>query len=319
MRLKGAALMKYYFGVDVGGTTIKIGFFDGDGNILDKYEIPTRKEDKGSFIISDIADSIKDSLNKQKLSEEDLDGIGIGVPGPVTDEGVVLGCVNLGWGTVNVPLEMRKHIDVMCKVGNDANMAALGEMFRGGGAGFDNVVMVTLGTGVGGGIIIDGKIINGVNGAAGEIGHMPVVYDEEMPLCNCGKRGCLEQVASATGIVNTTKKLLRTTTEYSELKSKETFDAKDVFDAAKAGDKVAGEAVMLLANYLGTALAYVSCVVDPDIFVIGGGVSKAGNMLIEKVMDVYKEKAFRPSKNTRITLATLGNDAGMYGAVKLVL
>ena len=311
--------MKYFFGVDVGGTTIKIGMFNENGNMSEKYEIPTRKEDKGSHIISDIARSIIDFMDSKGIDRDDLSGIGIGVPGPVTDTGTVLGCVNLGWDIVNVPEEMKKYIDVPCKAGNDANMAALGEMFKGGGAGKKNVVMVTLGTGVGGGIILDGRIVSGVNGAAGEIGHMPVVYDEDMPLCNCGKKGCLEQVASATGIVNTARKLLALTSEYSTLRGRESFSAKDVFDEAKSGDKVSDMAVRELAKYLGTAMAHISCVVDPDIFVIGGGVSKAGDILIDNVSKVYREKAFNPSKNTKIALATLGNDAGMYGAVKLVL
>lgn len=311
-------MKELYFGVDIGGTTVKIGCFDNEGNMLHKYEIVTRKDEGGKFIIPDIISSVKEYTISTGESEDAIKGIGVGVPGPVIEDRIVLNCVNLGWGVIDVAKEVKALLDVEVKVGNDANMAALGEMFKGGGMGADNVVMITLGTGVGGGVIIDGKILNGKNGAAGEIGHMPVAYDEP-DKCTCGKKGCLEQMASATGIVKQTKRILATTDKKSVLKGKEAFTAKDVFDAAHIGDEVAVMAVERLGFYLGTALAHVACTIDPEVFVIGGGVSKAGDILTDSVEKVYKEQAFNPSKGTKITLATLGNDAGMYGAVKLVL
>lgn len=306
---------KCYIGVDVGGTTVKIGCFDSKAVLLYKYEIPTRTEENGKYILEDIVLSLK-----KEHCFGDIMGIGIGVPGPVTDDGTVLNCINLGWGIVNVPCEVKKYIDVPAvKAGNDANMAALGEMFMGAGAGSSDVAMLTLGTGVGGGIVRDGRIVNGIHGAAGEIGHMPVVYDDNMPLCNCGKRGCLEQVASATGIVRTTKEILNQTKDSSVLRDMECFTAKDVFDAAKEKDVLALKAVDKLAFYLGVAMANIACVMDPEVFIIGGGVSAAGDILLEKVAEEYRKKAFNPSKGTAVRLATLGNDAGIYGAVKLVL
>lgn len=303
-------------GIDLGGTTVKLGLFYGE-HVEDKWEIPTRKEESGSFILKDIADSIGKKLTEKGISKKDIIGAGIGVPGPVDEKGIVHGCVNLGWGVFSVEETLSKLLGLPVKAGNDANVAALGELWQGGGKGYQDMVMVTLGTGVGGGIILDGKIRAGAHGAAGEIGHMPVVYEEE-EYCNCGKRGCLEQVASATGIVRVTKKLLDNTEEYSSLRDKIEFTAKDIFDSAKKGDKVAVEAVEKLGEYLGIACAHIACVIDPEIFVIGGGVSKAGIVLIEVIEKYYKEKAFKGTKQAIFKLAELGNDAGIYGAARLI-
>lgn len=309
---------KLCFGVDLGGTTVKMGVFTVEGSLLSDWEIPTRKEEGGKYILDDIAASIAEKIEKDAINPDDVVGVGIGVPGPVTSTGIVKGCVNLGWGDVPVEEILKDKTGFPAKAGNDANVAALGELWQGGGKGFNNLVMVTLGTGVGGGIVLDGKIVTGSHGAAGELGHMPVVY-EDTDVCGCGKKGCLEQVASATGIVKVTKKLLISEDMPSSLRDIADFTAKDVFDAAKEGDVLANKSVAKLGEYLGIALSHISCVVDPDVFIIGGGVSKAGDFLINAVTNVYTEKAFHQCKKTPIKLATLGNSAGIYGAAKMVL
>lgn len=303
-------------GVDLGGTTVKLGLFREE-SLTDKWEIPTRKEDNGGNILSDITASIEQKLAENAVGKDEILGVGIGVPGPVDGDGVVHGCVNLGWGILPIEKELGEMLGLPVKAGNDANVAALGEQWQGGGRGCRNMVMLTLGTGVGGGIILDGKIVAGTNGAAGEIGHMPVVYDET-EYCNCGKKGCLEQAASATGIVRTAKRLLEASTEDSALRGRDELTAKDVFDEAKKGDALAVQAVEKLGEYLGIAAAHISCVIDPEVYVIGGGVSKAGDVLISTIEKYYKEKAFKPSRGAEFRLAVLGNDAGIYGAARLV-
>lgn len=303
-------------GVDLGGTTVKFGLFCAE-TLTGKWEIPTRTERNGAGILSDIKDSIEEKLKEKKISKKEVLGVGIGVPGPVDAEGIVHGCPNLGWQTFSVEKELGGLLDLPVKAGNDANVAALGEQWKGVGRDCSSMVMITLGTGVGGGIILNGKILTGVHGIAGEIGHMPVVYDET-EYCNCGKKGCLEQAASATGIVRTAKRLLAQSSQESALRDRETITAKDVFDEAKKGDALAGQAVERLGEYLGIAAAHIACVVDPELFVIGGGVSRAGEVLIQTIKKYYKEKAFQGTKEAGFKLAELGNDAGIYGAARLL-
>lgn len=305
----------YGFGVDIGGTTVKIGLFNIDGTMLEKWEIPTNTANGGAAILDDVAASVLGKIAEKGIEKEEILGIGLGVPGPVDSTGVVHKCVNLGWGVFNVEEALSEKTGLMVKAGNDANVAALGEAWQGGGKGYQNVVMVTLGTGVGGGIILNGKILPGTNGAAGEIGHIHV-DDEEEECCGCGNKGCLEQYASATGIVRMAKKKLASETRQTVLKEKNPLTAKDIFDAAKEGDTVAEELVERLCDVLGTTLARISCVVDPEVFVIGGGVSKAGEILTEGAAKYYDINAFHASRNCKITLAKLGNDAGMYGSMK---
>ena len=309
--------MKYCFGVDIGGTTIKMGLFESGGEILDKWEITTDTSQEGKAVLPDIAASIEAKTAEHNLNKEDILGIGAGVPAPVTSEGIVNGSANLGWNYKEVKKELEELTGLHAEIGNDANVAALGEMWKGGGAGRKNIVMVTLGTGVGGGVIIDGKILVGQNGAGGEIGHLCVNY-EETDKCGCGNCGCLEQYASATGIVRLARKKLG-----QELKptclNKADITAKDVFDAVKAGDETAREIAEEFGKYLGYALANIAAVTDPDAFVIGGGVSKAGEILIPFIKDPYLERAFFANKKAEFVLATLGNDAGICGAAKLVL
>ena len=310
-------MKKYVFGVDVGGTTVKLGLFDPEGEVKEKWEIPTRKEDNGDHIIADIAESIKEKMSANSIDRMDVVGVGIGVPGPVKEDGTVLLAANLGWGKKNITMELGELLRVPVMAGNDANVAALGEMWRGGGRGYKNMVAVTLGTGVGGGIIIGGKIVSGSTGAGGEIGHIHL-EDEEPAACGCGGHGCLEQYASATGVVRIAKKKLAFSDKASVLRDKE-ITAKDIWDAVKEGDELAREVAKVYGEYLGKGLAAVANVVNPDIFVIGGGVSKAGEVLIDYMKPYFEKYVFPGAKNVKFALAVLGNDAGIYGAAKLVL
>lgn len=308
---------KYGFGVDIGGTTCKIGLFEMDGTIVEKWEIKTNTENAGAAILGDVAASVLAKMEERGISRDDVRGIGLGVPGPVDGEGVVHKCANLGWGIVNAEEELSAKTGMYVKAANDANVAALGEMWQGGGKGHKDVVVVTLGTGVGGGIIIDGKIVAGSHGAGGEIGHMHV-NDEEEDVCGCGQKGCLEQYASATGIVRMAKKKIAADSRETILTSFENLTAKDIFDSAKQHDEVAKELVDMLCEMLGKAMATIAVVADPEIFVIGGGVSRAGVILTEGIEQYYKENAFHACKDAEVALATLGNDAGMYGCVRLL-
>ena len=309
---------KYAFGVDIGGTTVKIGFFNTDGDILDKWEIKTNTANGGEAILPDIAAAIDGKLAAEGISKDDVVGIGMGVPGPVDGVGIVHKCVNLGWPEMNVEEKMGAITGLKVRAGNDANVAALGEAWKGGGAKYNSIIMVTLGTGVGGGIIVDGEILAGGCGAAGEIGHM-VVRTDDTVACGCGKCGHLEQYASATGIVRMAKEKLAAVDTPSSLRSFENITAKDVLDEAKAGDELAGILLDELGDMLGKALANLAIVTNPDAFVIGGGVSKAGAVLTDAIEKHYKKYAFHACEDTKIELATLGNDAGMCGCVKMVL
>ena len=309
--------MRYCMGVDVGGTSVKLGLFEIEGKLLDKWEIPTRKENHGEQILPDVAASILGKLEEKKIRREDVAGVGMGIPAPVDSEGVVQQTANVGWGYKEVTRELSELLDGMrVEAGNDANVAAMGEMWLGAGRGEKNVVMVTLGTGVGGGVIVNGHMIVGHHGAGGEIGHICVNREEE-DACGCGLHGCLEQYASATGIAKLARKALSGEHEETVLHGEPS--AKDVFDAVKAGDALATRIADEFGRYLGAALASLAVVVDPAVFVIGGGVSKAGPVLIPFVEKAFREKAFFANKDTKIVLAELGNDAGICGAARLIL
>ena len=313
-------MAKYIYGIDIGGTTVKMGLFDEKGDMLEKWEIVTRKENNGENILPDIVKSIKEKNSEKSIETDDILGIGMGVPGPITEDGRVLKCANLGWGIFSVADEMSKLTGVKkVKVGNDANVAALGEQW-GGGKGYTNIVMVTLGTGVGGGIIMNGKILTGENGAAGEIGHI-TVNPKETLTCGCGCKGCLEQYSSATGVIRLAKERLEASDKPSELRkfADDQIGGKEVFDAYKAGDELAAEAVDEFAAYLGMGLGNVASVVDTQAFVIGGGLSKNGPIVIELIKKQYEKNVMFALKNTEFRLAELGNDAGMYGAVRMVI
>lgn len=310
----------YAFGVDIGGTTVKIGLFTTAGVMKEKWEIPTRTENSGELILPDVAASIRAKLAEQDISAYEVEGIGMGVPGPVGSDHTVYKCINLGWGVFNLKQRMNELLPEIPNVaaGNDANVAALGELWQGGGKGYDSAVMFTLGTGVGGGVVIGGKIVAGANGGAGEIGHMTVEPGESVR-CNCGKYGCLEQYASANGIVRLANTMLTRYDKPSKLRKMEKFTAKDICDLAREGEEMAGAIVDKCGEYLGRAMSYVSCTTDPDVFIVGGGMSRAGDIVTEPCRKYFRRYAFHVSAGTAIVIAKLGNDAGMYGCVKMIL
>lgn len=310
--------MKKCIGIDLGGTTVKLGLFCEDGTLLEKWEIPTRTEENGKYILSDIAGSIKERIEAEGICRAEVLGAGLGVPGPMLPDGYVEACVNLGWRDINPQKELSSLLGFPVYGGNDANVAALGEYWQGGGRGYDSVVAVTLGTGVGSGIILNGDIVTGSNGMGGELGHVPVNRDEA-ELCNCGGRGCVEMYASATGLVRLAKRHLAVSEDLSVLRVSSKFTAKDVLDAAKAGDELAEAVVDEAMNYLAVGLTMLTYTVDPEVYVIGGGVSKAGEYLLDKLRVHYDRYVKLSAKRAKICLATLGNDAGIYGAAKLVL
>lgn len=311
---------KKCIGIDIGGTTVKLGLFTVEGELLDKWEVPTRKEEGGKYVLADVAASIKEVLAEKKIDTKDVAGAGMGVPGPVMPDGYVEVCVNLGWRNLNPQQELSRMLDGMpVKSGNDANVAALGEMWQGGGKGYTDIVMVTLGTGVGGGVIIDEKIIAGKHGLGGEIGHIHV-RDEEWEHCNCGGVGCVEQIASATGIAREARRKMAGSDAPSSMRRYgDAITAKDVMDEAKAGDAMALEVAETVGRYLGLMLAQVAMTVDPEMFVIGGGVSRAGEFLIERIEKYYDHYSPISQNKGKVGLAKLGNDAGIYGAARLVL
>lgn len=308
----------YCFGIDVGGTSVKCGLFHTDGTLVEKWEIPTRTENNGQNILPDVAETINAKLAEKNIDKADVEGVGIGIPGPINSRGEAACAVNLYWGFTPVAQILGDLTGLKAQAGNDANVAALGEAWKGAAAGAQNIIMITLGTGVGGGIIINGKILAGSHGAGGEIGHALVVCGEEEK-CNCGNHGCLEQYASATGIVRVAGRVLAASEDDSTLRELQNITAKDVLDAFKAGDAVAVRIMEYVGDLLGGAIAGFTTVVDPEAIVIGGGVSKAGQPLIDCIEKYYQRYAFSSCKETPIVLATLGNDAGIYGAAKMVL
>ncbi len=308
--------MRYGFGIDIGGTTVKLAFFDEAGAMLDAWQIPTVTADGGSHILPDIAAAVKAFLvGKPALP---LLGIGLGVPGPVDAHGIVRGCVNLGWGTLDAAGELSRLTGLPVKVDNDANVAALGEYWKGGGKGCQSMVMATLGTGVGGGIVVGGRLLSGAHGAGGEIGHLPM-NRQETERCGCGKRGCAEQYCSATGLVRLARRHMAAVSKDSPLRAVKNLEARNIFDAGKAGDTLALEILEQYYAYLGEFLAALCCVLDPEIVVLGGGVSKAGNVLLEGIRPYFERFVFPGAAGCRFAIAALGNDAGAYGAFKLIL
>lgn len=309
---------KYCFGVDIGGTGVKVGLFDMSGNLLDKWSFETRRTGKGKDILVDVAQFINQKIKEMNLDKEQILGIGAGLPGPIRDDGYVPELANLGMADFNLVEDLSGLTGLTVKAGNDANVAALGEQWKGSGKGFQSMIMITLGTGIGGGVIVNGKILAGSSGAAGEIGHMLVNPDEDR-ICGCGKRGCLEQYASATGIVRMANDFLKDYDKSTGLAGAGDITAKLVFDLAKKGDELALKVVDEACRYLGIALAHVAQVVDPEAFVIGGGVSQAGDIILEHVKKHYEPYVMKALKDRKFLIASLGNDAGIYGSAKLIL
>ena len=313
-------MAKIGIGVDVGGTSVKLGMFTRTGNLIKKWEIPTDRENNCANVLPDVAASIRKTLEEEGFSLEDLVGVGLGVPGPVQPTGYVEVCVNLHWRDRYPGRELSELLDgVRVEAGNDANVAALGEAWKGGGGGADDAVLFTLGTGVGGGVIVNGKIITGKHGLGGELGHMHV-RDEETEFCNCGGKGCLEQIASATGIVREAKRILKKSDADSKMRPLgDLLTARDVCDLGRDGDPLADEVMETVSRYLGLAISHVEMTVDPDVFIIGGGVSRAGSYLLEKIRKYYNDYTTLSRNHGNVVLAALGNDAGIYGAVRLVM
>lgn len=310
-------MAKYGYGVDLGGTTVKMGLFRDDGALLDKWGIDTDTSSGGRNIPADIARSILADMRKHSFENDEYIGIGIGVPGQVWGDGTA-NAVNLGWDHLPLIQELEHATGLRVVGDNDANMAAMGEYWQGGGKGYSSLVLVTLGTGVGGGIIIDGKCLQGAHRAGGELGHIPV-NPAETRVCGCGNSGCLEQYASATGCARIALDMLAGSSEPSTLRSVSKIDAKAVWDAVKAGDELAMRIADRFCDHLGQGLATVANTVDPEVIVLGGGVSRAGGPLLERVREKYTHYAFPACKTTPIVLASLGNDAGIYGCMANLL
>lgn len=312
--------MKYVIGIDIGGTTVKMGLFQEDGVLIEKSAHHTDREGGPRAVFENITVHLADLFVRNRISLEECIGVGVGVPGPVMDETFTSVVVNLGWENVDVGKELNRKFGLPVKVANDANIAALGEMWQGAGAKYDSLVLITLGTGIGGGVVYKGEIVSGAHGVGGEIGHMPILEQPEERTCGCGKNYCIELVASATGIKERAAKRLRDLDIPSALRNyNNTFDARAVFKLAEKGDEIAKQIVYETGFYLGKGCAIISSIINPEVFVIGGGVSNAGETLLEPIRTNYQKFCFGPAIDTPIIKAMLGNDAGIYGAARLML
>ena len=313
-------MSRYAIGVDIGGTTVKLGLFSAGGALLEKWEIPTNTQDNGVRILPDVAASISAVLAQKGIPHQDVIGIGVGVPGAVDAAGIVHKCDNLGWGMVDVKAHLAELLPDIPRIAveNDANVATLGELRQGVGKDYTSAVMFTLGTGVGGGVVLNGSIVSGVNGAAGEVGHF-TVEPQETEVCGCGKRGCLEQYASANGIVRLARRMLAQCDTPSPLRTLDKLSAKDICDLARAGDPLASAILDRCAEYLGLAMSYVSSTIDPQVFIVGGGMSRAGAVLVGAITRHYRRYAYHSTTQTNIIEAKLGNDAGIFGCAAMVL
>ena len=309
---------QYYIGIDVGGTSVKEGLFDEDGNLLAKASVPTPPiVDAAGFAA--VTEAIDQVVAKAQIPRAFVAGIGLAVPCPIPASGDAKVKANIAINLPELRVAIQKHCpDAVVKYENDANAAAMGEAWLGSAKGVQNVVMVTIGTGVGGGVIVNGDVVSGVVGAGGEIGHMCLNPAEERT-CGCGGHGHLEQYSSATGVVRCMKKLLDENPDTSCTLRGTDFAAKDVFDAARAGDALAAREVDEMTDTLGMALASIASTTDPEMFMVGGGVARAGDVLFNPLREHFKTYAFSSCRETPIVAATLGNDAGIYGAVRLIV
>jgi glucokinase len=314
---------KKLIGIDLGGTTAKFAIMTADGEVQQKWTIETNILDDGSHIVPDIIDSINHHIKLYNMDKDQFIGIGMGTPGSVDiEKGTVIGAYNLNWATLQtVKEDIEAGTGLNFALDNDANVAALGERWRGAGDNESDVVVVTLGTGVGGGIIANGQLLHGVAGSAGEIGHVTV--DPNGYQCTCGKRGCLETVSSATGVVRVARTLAEEFAGKSRLKSMiddGQVSSKDVFELAAEGDVLALRVVDKVTYYLGLACGNIGNTLNPSSIVIGGGVSASGEFLRGRVEKYFEEFTFPQVRNTtKIKLAELGNEAGVIGAASLAL
>jgi len=310
---------KWYLGIDIGGTSVKVGLCDVDGALAHTYEGPTETERGRERVLDNIAAHARRCVEEAGMDWGRIRGVGVGIPGQIdAARGVVEFAANLPLSGVRLRDHLEKVLGKPVRIGNDANVAALGEALSGAGRGAANSVTYTLGTGVGGGIVVDGRVVDGFSGMGGELGHMTIVPDSEAVRCGCGRIGCLETVASATGIVRMAREAVeqgvRTT-----LSEAGALTAKAVFDAAKAGDDTARRIVDRAAHYLGLSMALVAVIVNPERFIVGGGVAAAGEFLLERVRKSFRAHALdRAREGVAIVAAELGNRAGMIGAAGLV-
>ncbi len=310
--------MEYCFGVDIGGTTIKMGLFSREGGLLQKWEIPTKKGTNPKPLLGDIAEEMEKCLSQNGIKKDEIAGVGMAAPGPVNEDGLLRGAVNIGWGDVFLGEEAEKIMGISpVFIGNDASFAALGEYTFGAGKDASSLIMITLGTGVGGGVVLNGQILMGKTGTAGEIGHTTINPFETLS-CNCGKKGCLEQYASATGMVRMAEKFLMESDKPSTLRQFDKITAKELWDQAKKGDEMALDIAKYVSRLLGMAIANACYIVDPEMIVIGGGVSKAGQFLLEMIQRAYAENVFPHCRDKKFALAKLHNDAGIHGAAAMV-
>lgn len=306
--------MRYGFGVDIFGSRTKIGFFDETGRLLDKWKIVTPSMYGDSQILPTIADELEKYMNKKGLREDDILGIGVGIPGPVNSSGVVNKCVNFGWGVFNIDRALSGLTGLPVKAGNIANLSALGEGWKGNGSA--NMVLIALNTGLGGAVVCDGKVVYGVHGGGGELGHMTVNYQEKEQ-CSCGKYGCAEQYLSPTGILRVARRCLSATDKPSVLRGRKIFDYNDVLAASDSGDMVAKEIMNQVYDYAGKLLANVSCVTNPDTIVLAGEFCRMGQPVMEGIAKSFRKYVFHANSNVRFQFAALGTDACIYGAFKL--
>ena len=308
-------MKRYCLGIDIGGTSVKLGLFDAGEKLLLKWSIPTNTAENGRFILPELAATVNAKLAELGIEKEQLLGAGVGVPGQVEEDGTVVLAENLGWTNVPLVRTLTELTGLPVAAENDANLAALGELRGGSAKQFHSMVFITIGTGIGCGIVVKDKILSGADGAAGEIGHMHI-EDDMQERCNCGKYGCLEQLASATGIVYLAKRELAASAEASLLRGC-TVTAQAVFEAAAQNDALALRVVDRFGMYLGKALSICTCIVNPEVVVIGGGVSKAGQPVLDVIRKYYRRYAYAPCLHTEFYLAELGEDAGIYGGAKL--
>ena len=312
--------MNYYVGIDLGGTNTKIGLLDEDGNILFSTIVKTESEQGFEKTIERLSNILKIQVSNLNISFNDVAGVGLGVPGPVANGRIVKFWANFPW-PVNVDLaaEFEKHLGVPVKVDNDVNVITLGEMWKGGGRGYKNVLGLAIGTGIGGGVVVNGKLVSGKNGAGGEVGHIKVERDGK--LCGCGQEGCWEAYASATGLVREAKSRLTVNKNnllYERTKDRE-VEAKDIFDAARDGDEFSLNLVDYEAEFIALGIGNLLNVLDTDVVVVGGGIALAGNILFDKINEKLRKYAMLSTlEGLKIVQAELGNDAGIYGAAYLV-
>ena len=308
--------MRYVFGVDILGTHIKFGFFQEDGKLLDKWQVTLPRQGDSNLIVPTIAEEVEGCLSRKGIFEDDVIGIGVGIPGPVSAGGVVNKCVNLNWGVFNIDRALSGLTGLRVKTSNVANLSALGEYQS--GAGSKNMVYVAMNTGFGGGIICNGVLVNGVHGGAGEIGHI-IVNPKETEACTCGKYGCLEQYCSPTGIVRVARRMLSAGRMPSVLRGRRIFDYQDVVKAAVSGDRLAKDAMAQVYDYAGMALAAVCCVVNPDTIMLGGEFTKIGQPAADGISRAFRKYVFHANEGVRFQFATLDQDGTLYGAFRLAM